>query len=364
MVFLHKNLSSIVSRMGIVSCACTEYGTSLQLHIVTTLGLLFVKNLLISLPASTSANPIVPNGSSGYVQPSQTSRGSWSTLTEHPTIADGKSTNVSQSPMEIQSAEPASTSTTVQGQLMPNCQPYTTLAPANSVSGVYSPSSDPVLLPSLALRVSGVVGTIKREVGMVGTQRPSSEHSVGSLAVESSSFSCNLSESLQLTQSSTQNADVSTGNSSGNEKFISATVLPLLQDGTVKKSKQLNGDHLSEKQSWASTSSTLGASVRRSSFMGNHYSSRSQHQPVGHLKVDSANASGWGTVGVGTSSSIGAFPLSISFVILGFSISLGVGYWAVIVDKPVTLWIATSEIVRALRHAATISSTEASAAGS
>nr|GEX89246.1 hypothetical protein [Tanacetum cinerariifolium] len=51
-------------------------------------------------------------------------------------------------------------------------------SPNSSVVGVYSSSSDPVHIPSLASRPAANVGAIKREVGAVGVRRHTSEKSV------------------------------------------------------------------------------------------------------------------------------------------------------------------------------------------
>ncbi|CBI35892.3 unnamed protein product, partial [Vitis vinifera] len=57
-------------------------------------------------------------------------------------------------------------------------QPYSaSLASNSSVVGVYSSSSDPVHVPSPDSRSSAIVGAIKREVGVVGVRRQSTENS-------------------------------------------------------------------------------------------------------------------------------------------------------------------------------------------
>lgn len=64
-----------------------------------------------------------------------------------------------------------------------------TLASSNSVVGVYSSSTDPVHVPSPESRSSAGVGAIKREVGVVGGRRQSSENAVKNSSASSSSFS-------------------------------------------------------------------------------------------------------------------------------------------------------------------------------
>lgn len=74
--------------------------------------------------------------------------------------------------------------------IKPNSQNHSaTLASSNSVIGVYSSSTDPVHVPSPESRSSAAVGAIKREVGVVGGRRQSSENAMKSSSVSSSSFS-------------------------------------------------------------------------------------------------------------------------------------------------------------------------------
>jgi hypothetical protein len=69
-----------------------------------------------------------------------------------------------------------------------NSQQHNALqASSNPVVGVYSSSTDPVHVPSPDSRSSGVVGAIKREVGVVGGRRQS-ENAVKDLS-SSNSFS-------------------------------------------------------------------------------------------------------------------------------------------------------------------------------
>lgn len=56
-------------------------------------------------------------------------------------------------------------------------QPQSTNSSSSSVVGVYSSSSDPVHVPSLHSRPAANVGAIRREVGVVGPRRQSSENS-------------------------------------------------------------------------------------------------------------------------------------------------------------------------------------------
>ncbi|XP_061981930.1 GBF-interacting protein 1-like isoform X2 [Populus nigra] len=84
----------------------------------------------------------------------------------------------------------ASNATTSRAQVVKpnNSQQHdASLASSNSVVGVYSSSTDPVHVPSPDSRSSGVVGAIKREVGVVGGRRQS-ENAVKDLS-SSNSFS-------------------------------------------------------------------------------------------------------------------------------------------------------------------------------
>ncbi|XP_019456116.1 PREDICTED: uncharacterized protein LOC109356931 isoform X4 [Lupinus angustifolius] len=67
-------------------------------------------------------------------------------------------------------------------------QNSTTVASTSSAVGVYSSSTDPVHVPSPDSRVSGVVGAIRREVGVVGVRRQSSDNKVKQSSVSSNSY--------------------------------------------------------------------------------------------------------------------------------------------------------------------------------
>ncbi|KAJ9568542.1 hypothetical protein OSB04_004508 [Centaurea solstitialis] len=62
-------------------------------------------------------------------------------------------------------------------------------SPNSSVVGVYSSSSDPVHIPSLASRPAANVGAIKREVGAVGVRRHTSENATKVSSVQGGSAS-------------------------------------------------------------------------------------------------------------------------------------------------------------------------------
>ncbi|KAL6496933.1 hypothetical protein OROGR_028862 [Orobanche gracilis] len=130
-------------------------------------------------------------------------------------------------------------------------QPYST---SSSISvGVYSSNSDPVHVPSLHSRPAASIGAIRREVGVVGPRRQSSEHS----AKPSSSQSTPLSN----TQSG--------------------------QDGQPRESARsfYKSDHSSQNSAPESGVHGLPASK---SFSSNQYGSR-PHQPMGHQKASQRN---------------------------------------------------------------------------
>lgn len=67
-------------------------------------------------------------------------------------------------------------------------QPHSTNSGSSSVVGVYSSSSDPVHVPSLHSRPAANVGAIRREVGVVGPRRQSSENSAKPSSSQSTSL--------------------------------------------------------------------------------------------------------------------------------------------------------------------------------
>ncbi|KAK9281644.1 hypothetical protein L1049_004547 [Liquidambar formosana] len=132
-----------------------------------------------------------------------------------------------------------------------------TLASNNYVVGVYSSSSDPVHVPSLDSRSYAAVGAIRREVGVVGVRRQSSENSVKHSSVPGSSFSNSL---LGRDNPST-------------ESFRHFTA--------ISKSDQLS-------QTTVPESVMPNMSVSRP-FLGNQYGGRPHQQPVGHQKAPQPN---------------------------------------------------------------------------
>ncbi|KAF8025743.1 hypothetical protein BT93_F2546 [Corymbia citriodora subsp. variegata] len=128
----------------------------------------------------------------------------------------------------------------------------TSLASSNSVVGLYSSSTDPVHVPSPDSRSSSVVGAIKREVGVVGVRRQSSEDSVKHLSEPGVSFS-----------NSPLRRDYSPS-----ESFQSLTA--------VSKTDQLGQAAVSQ------SASTATSSIRTS--ISNQFGGK-PHQSVGHQKV-------------------------------------------------------------------------------
>lgn len=223
-----------------------------------------------SLPTTMSGASVVPNGNSSNVRTPQVQAqlGGWS-ASGNSTMADVlKSTGAQQVQTQLQSAPP--TSMIVQGQPMLSSQQFVTSMISTSVSGVYSSSSDPVLVPSLDTRVSGAVGTIKREVG---AQRLNADQTTSSH--DSKSSLSNSSNSLQKSQSSISDAVSSEAKVLVTEN--SATVHSFSHDRNVSKSQTADGDHrVSEMQPQATNSTSTASSVGRSSGMANHYSVRPQ----------------------------------------------------------------------------------------
>ncbi|XP_030969136.1 GBF-interacting protein 1-like isoform X2 [Quercus lobata] len=134
-----------------------------------------------------------------------------------------------------------------------NSQPSpATLASSSSAVGVYSSSTDPVHVPSPDSRSSGPVGAIKREVGVVGVRRQSSENSVKQSSVPSSSFSNSI----------------------------------LGKDGSSAESfRPLNAISRTDQLSQATTTDSVMPSMPvNRPLLNNQYSSR-PHQLVGHQKV-------------------------------------------------------------------------------
>lgn len=241
-----------------------------------------------SLPESASINRIIPNGSMAYAHPSQMSRGSWSSIIRQNRLADVKPTSALSIPTEITSSAP--TSKSLQQQAVHNVEQHMTSSNwANSVSGVYSCYSDPVLVPSRDHCAPGLLGMVKHDVGTVGVWQASSEFSAIAVPAESSSFSSNLMQSPQLTNCISHESAESIVKSSVSDEPASAVTHSILHDSDASHCIQLDRGHLSEAQALPSSSDMLGASPSRSSIIGGHLNSRSHQQPVGHQKAVGSN---------------------------------------------------------------------------
>lgn len=134
--------------------------------------------------------------------------------------------------------------------------PHSANSSTSSVLGVYSSSSDPVHVPSPHSRPSANVGAIRREVGVVGPRRQSSENSAKPSASQSTS--------LPNTQS-------------GRDGYSRDSTKPF---NAIPKNDQSN-------QNIAPESAIPGVPAGRS-FSSNQYGSRS-HQLMGHQKASQPN---------------------------------------------------------------------------
>ncbi|TKY64289.1 dentin sialophosphoprotein isoform X1 [Spatholobus suberectus] len=131
------------------------------------------------------------------------------------------------------------------------------VASTSSAVGVYSSSTDPVHVPSPDSRSSGVVGAIRREVGVVGVRRQSSDNKVKQSFAPSSSYA----------------------NSLGGKDGTSADSFQSV--GAVSKTQQFSQTNVTEP-------SLSGMPVSRPS-LNNQYNSRPHQQLVGHQRVSQHN---------------------------------------------------------------------------
>ncbi|CAL0326096.1 unnamed protein product [Lupinus luteus] len=159
--------------------------------------------------------------------------------------SDGKQSVLLNAAARVQSIKPDSTH-----------QNSTTVASTSSTVGVYSSSTDPVHVPSPDSRASSVVGAIRREVGVVGVRRQSSDNKVKhSSAPSNSSTNSHIGKAGTLANS-----------------FQSV--------GALSKTEQITQTNVNE-------TSFSGMSVSRPS-MNNQHNSR-PHQPVGHQRASQHN---------------------------------------------------------------------------
>ncbi|XP_020276851.1 LOW QUALITY PROTEIN: uncharacterized protein LOC109851226 [Asparagus officinalis] len=154
-------------------------------------------------------------------------------------------------PPPVEKTLPAATVTNLQArEVRDNSKVHSTSTSSSSVIGVYSSSSDPVHVPSPASRSAGTVGAIRREVGVVGLRKQSSNHAAN-LAV-SNSFSVPLLA-----------------------KDVSSLPESPRQSVVTSKSSQLNQ---------AASDRAMPNPANRSP-LGNQHSSKMHQQPTGHQKA-------------------------------------------------------------------------------
>lgn len=130
--------------------------------------------------------------------------------------------------------------------------PATVASSSSSAIGVYSSSTDPVHVPSPDSRSSGVVGAIRREVGVVGVRRQPSDNKVKQSFAPSSSY-------------------VGGKDGASADSFQSV--------GAVLKTEQFSQTKVTEP-------SSSGAPVSRPS-VNNQYNSRPHQQIAGHQRGNS-----------------------------------------------------------------------------
>ncbi|KAK7389654.1 hypothetical protein VNO78_24877 [Psophocarpus tetragonolobus] len=124
----------------------------------------------------------------------------------------------------------------------------------SSAVGVYSSSTDPVHVPSPDSRSSGVVGAIRREVGVVGVRRQASDNKVKQSFVPSSSY-------------------VVGKDGTSTDSFQSA--------GGVSKTAQFSENNATEPP-------LSGMPISRPS-LNNQYNNRTHQQVLGHQRVSQPN---------------------------------------------------------------------------
>ncbi|XP_020218951.1 GBF-interacting protein 1-like isoform X1 [Cajanus cajan] len=131
------------------------------------------------------------------------------------------------------------------------------VASTSSAVGVYSSSTDPVHVPSPDSRSSGVVGAIRREVGVVGVRWQSSDNKVKQSFVPSSSYANSLVGKDGTSADSFQSV------------------------GAVSKTEQFSQTNVTEP-------SLSGMPASRPS-LNNQYNNRPHQQLVGHQRVSQQN---------------------------------------------------------------------------
>ncbi|CAA0821163.1 Kinase-related protein of unknown function (DUF1296 [Striga hermonthica] len=134
-------------------------------------------------------------------------------------------------------------------------QPYSTGSSSSSVVGVYSSNSDPVHVPSVHSRPAANIGAIRREVGVVGPRRQSSENSAKSSASQSTRLPNKQSGRDGQPRESTRSFNAISKSEQANQNMAPESAVPV-----------------------------------NKSFASNHqYGSSRPHQPMGHQKASQRN---------------------------------------------------------------------------
>ncbi|KAK4427384.1 GBF-interacting protein 1 [Sesamum alatum] len=133
---------------------------------------------------------------------------------------------------------------------------HTANSSTSSVLGVYSSSSDPVHVPSPHSRPAANVGAIRREVGVVGPRRQSSENSAKPSSSQSTSLPNTQSGRDGYSRESTRPFNAALKNDQSNQNMAAESAIPVVPAGR--------------------------------SFSSNQYGSRS-HQLMGHQKAPQPN---------------------------------------------------------------------------
>ncbi|GER28371.1 hypothetical protein STAS_04155 [Striga asiatica] len=134
-------------------------------------------------------------------------------------------------------------------------QPYSAGSSSSSVVGVYSSNSDPVHVPSPHSRPAANIGAIRREVGVVGPRRQSSDNSAKSSASQSNRLPNKQSGRDGQSRESTRSFNDISKSEQANQNIAPVSAVPVSK-----------------------------------SFASNHqYGSSRPHQPTGHQKASQPN---------------------------------------------------------------------------
>ncbi|KAG8380134.1 hypothetical protein BUALT_Bualt07G0162000 [Buddleja alternifolia] len=170
-------------------------------------------------------------------------------------------------------------------------QPHSANTSSSSVVGVYSSSSDPIHVPSLHSRPAANVGAIRREVGVVGPRRQSSQST--SLTKPSSSQSTSFPKPSSSQSTSLPKPSSSQSTSLPKPSSSQSSSLPNTQsvrDGHSRESSRpFNGISKSDQSSRnMAPESAIHSLPPSRSFASNQHGSR-HHQVMGHQKATQPN---------------------------------------------------------------------------